>query len=117
MPTAKRRSRLHPPRQARSRATLDRLLAAAEGLLAERGGFERASVADLVRRAKTSVGAFYTRFPDKQALLACFDERFFESGREAWTAFLDPARWAGAGVETIVAAVVTSLVEKRRANK
>ena len=59
---------LRRPLQDRSRRTLERLLDATEGLLAARR-FEEISVAEIVRAARTSVGAFYARFRDKQALL------------------------------------------------
>ncbi len=68
-------SRMRPPRQARSRQTLDRLLAAAELLLAERG-WDRIGVAEIVAEAGTSVGAFYARFDDKDALLDLLAERY-----------------------------------------
>jgi AcrR family transcriptional regulator len=107
---------VRPPRQARSRATLDRLLAAAEGLLAEKQ-FEGATVSEIVARAGSSVGAFYTRFPDKRALLECFDERFFAAARAQWDALLDPGRWKASSLSEIVAAVVRVLVRKHRANR
>ena len=88
------------PRQSRSRATLDRLLDATATLLAEKP-FDEASVAEITRRAGTSVGAFYGRFPDKESLLDCFDERFFElRGRAAMSSSTLPAgvrpRWTAA---------------------
>jgi len=60
---------IRPPQQARSQQTLSRILDAAEAILAEKG-WEDASVAEIARRAGSSVGAFYTRFPDKDTLLA-----------------------------------------------
>ena len=59
---------IRPPQQARSQETLERLLDAAETLVAEKG-FDDTPVAEVARRAGSSVGAFYTRFPDKDALL------------------------------------------------
>jgi len=56
------------PQQARSRATLARLLDAAEAVLA-REGLEAATVPAIAERAGASVGAVYRRFPDKDALL------------------------------------------------
>jgi AcrR family transcriptional regulator len=106
---------LRPPRQARSRATLERLFRATAELLAERR-FEEATVADLARRAGSSVGAFYTRFADKQALIEAFDERMFDEGRERWDALLEPGRWRGAATADILRAVVERLVEARRRN-
>ena len=107
---------IRPPRQARSQETLDRILDAAETLVAEKG-FEDSPVAEIVQRAGSSVGAFYARFPDKEALLECFDERFFASARDQWDAFLAPARWEGAALSRIVSEIVLLLVRKNRANK
>jgi len=101
------------PVQARSRATFDRLLSAAAELLAERR-FEEASVAELVRRAGSSVGAFYARFESKEALLHELDVRLFEVGRAKWREFLAPQRWEGASAAAILSEVVGSLVEARR---
>jgi AcrR family transcriptional regulator len=107
------RREVRPPRQARSLATFDRLLGAAAELLAERR-FEEATVPELVRRAGSSVGAFYARFGSKEALLHELDERLFEAGRASWAEFLAPWRWAGVPAASIVAHVVASLVDRRR---
>lgn len=113
MPT--RPERLRPPRQARSRATLERLFQATAELLTARR-FEEATVADLARQAGSSVGAFYTRFADKQALIEAFDERMFDEGRQRWDALLEPGRWGGVATAAILRAVVERLVEARRRN-
>lgn len=55
-----------PAKQARSRVTRDRLLAAGRELL-NRGAFEATSIADIARDAGCSIGAFYQRFADKEA--------------------------------------------------
>lgn len=68
-------TRLRDPRQARSRASLERILVATRELLEERT-FEELSVTEIVRNARSSVGAFYTRFADKQALLDHLDELY-----------------------------------------
>src|SRR5215471_17473014 len=88
---------VRPPQQARSQLTLSRILDAAEAILGEKS-WEDASVAEIARRAGSSVGAFYTRFPDKDSLLAALHQRFIE---EAWAtsqAALDDKRWAGAAI-------------------
>ena len=107
---------VRPPQQARSRATLHRFLEAAVELLDDRR-FEQASVAEIARRARSSVGAFYARFADKDALLAHINERLFEEGGRLWDEFLASERWQGRGAAEIVAAVVSRLVERRRANR
>ncbi len=73
--------REHPPKQARSRHTLHRLLSAAEALL-EHGGLEAATVPAIAEAAGLSVGVVYRRFPDKDALLHAVYERFFTTMRD-----------------------------------
>ena len=68
--------RPRPVRQQRSRETLDRLLDAAEAVLAEEG-LEAATVPRIADRAGMSVGAVYRRFPDKDAVLRAVYGRFF----------------------------------------
>ena len=63
------------PKQARSEESLRRLLDAAESLIDERG-FGEVSIADIARRARSSVGGFYARFRDKDELLLALHERF-----------------------------------------
>lgn len=76
----RRESGRRQPVQARSRRTMDRMLRAAEELLEERP-FDAVSVAEIVRQAGTSVGAFYARFSSKGDLLAAIYARRF--GAEA----------------------------------
>jgi len=53
---------------------MERILGAAEELLREEP-FESVTVAEIVRRADSSVGAFYARFPAKAALLSALYAR------------------------------------------
>src|SRR3990172_681601 len=108
-------SGVRPPQQARSRATLDRFVEAALALVGERR-FEDAPVAEIARRARASVGAFYARFPDKDALVEFMNERMFHAGRENWDAFLASDRWRDRGVTEIVEGFVRHVVRKRRAH-
>jgi len=59
------------PKQARSAATQERILEAAEKRLIE-GTFDQASVQDMVSEAGCSVGAFYGRFANKAAVVYHF---------------------------------------------
>lgn len=96
---------VRPPQQARSQLTLSRILDAAESILAEKSWAD-ATVAEIARRAGSSVGGFYTRFPDKDTLLTALHQRFVE---EAWAtaqAALDETRWAGASICEIVRELV-----------
>jgi len=114
MRAARKQQRLHPPQQARSRATLERVLGATQELLAEKR-FEETTVVEIVRRAGSSVGSFYARFPDKRSLLARLDRDLFEKGRVQWDALLDPRRWEGRRAGEIVDEVAALLVWKNRA--
>jgi AcrR family transcriptional regulator len=101
------------PRQARSQETLDRILDAAEYLIAEKS-FEDTSVADVVARAGSSVGAFYTRFRDKEGLLYALYERYLAQATATADLALDPARWQGADIATVLREVVRFLVSVYR---
>jgi len=85
---------VRPPRQARSRATLERVLDAAEYLLANRT-LEEITLSDILRRSRVSVGAFYARFENKETLVPCLYERYDRRISDASARVLDPARWTG----------------------
>jgi AcrR family transcriptional regulator len=106
----------HAPKQERSRRTLDRLLTAAEAVLAERG-LDGATVPAIAERAGLSVGAVYRRFPDKEALMRAVYERFFEHAMMHNRESLDPARWREVPVADVVASVVRGVVEGYRRNR
>ncbi|MFT5431058.1 MAG: AcrR family transcriptional regulator [Myxococcota bacterium] len=64
----------NPPREKRSQETQRRLLASAEALIAAEG-ITGLSIAEVVRRARSSVGSFYSRFGDKDGLLRAIHAR------------------------------------------
>jgi len=76
MPAAK----LKIPQQQRSRQTLKRLVQATQEILRQKS-FDQATVAEICARAGLTVGAFYARFPDKDALLYFLAERLQGEGR------------------------------------
>ena len=104
---------VRPPQQVRSQETLDRILDAAEALVAEKG-FEDATVAEVARRAGSSVGAFYARFHDKTGLLYALYDRYLEQAMATADLALDPARWDGMPIPELLRAVVRFLVEVYR---
>lgn len=108
--------RFHPPQQHRSQETLDRILDATEGVL-EAKSFTDATLAEIMERAGMTVGAFYRRFPDNDALLQHMDERFFAEVRRRGDELLDPARWVGASVSDIVRAFAAEAVSIYRARR
>ena len=101
---------VRPPRQARSQENLERILDAAEEVLAEKG-FEQATIAEIVRRAQTSVGAFYSRFREKDALLGCLHDRFCDEAVATTRAVLGVNRWEGASAAEILGETVPFLIE------
>ncbi len=105
MTTAPQLEWIRPPQQARSRATLDRLLDAAEVLLGEKA-WEDVGVADIVRRAGSSVGAFYARFRDKDALLNTLFERFVAEAQATSEGMADLDRWGEFSVSGAVKAII-----------
>lgn len=107
---------VRPPRQTRSQETLERILDAAEEVVAEKG-FEAATIAEIVARAQSSVGAFYSRFRDKQSLLNCLHDRFCEQALATADLCLDPDRWSEASAGEILDELVPFLVRIYRERK
>tara|TARA_R110002073_G_scaffold201731_1_gene360940 strand:+ start:229 stop:846 length:618 start_codon:yes stop_codon:yes gene_type:complete len=70
------------PMQARSRATLERILSVVDEAVAT-GEAETISIQEIAKRAKCSTGAFYGRFDGKLAAYAALLERDRESLSEA----------------------------------
>src|ERR1700761_5834306 len=76
-----------PASQARSRATRERLLDAAENVFAAKG-YDGAKISDIAEEAGVSVGAVYFRFKDKDALFFAIAESFIEDARAGLGALL-----------------------------
>lgn len=105
-----------PPQQARSQKTFERVLDAAEEVIAERG-VAALTVSEVVRRAGSSVGAFYARFPDKDALLSTLHERSCAEALATAELALDPTRWESEDLASAVSEVVrftAALCRERR---
>ncbi len=71
---------MKPAQQDRSRDTHARIVAAAERLLSRGRAWVELSVAELVAEADASVGAFYNRFRDKDALLHVLQLELYAQG-------------------------------------
>lgn len=107
---------LNPPRQERSRKTLDRLVETSEALLKSRP-FDELTVAELARRAGSSVGSFYARFAGKDAFLEFLDRRSVEELDRWWEDYFAPERNDGASLEKIVRDLVMLWVKAHRRRK
>lgn len=115
-PTDKNRSGALPlgtvsrPKQARSEETLRRLLDAGEALISEKG-LADASVPEIARKAKSSVGGFYARFRDKDELLRALEERFMAEIEARLDALTRVENWEGASMKEMLSACVRELVD------
>lgn len=92
---------------------LDRILDAAEKLLDERS-FDDITIPLIMKRAKASVGAFYTRFESKDDLLGALYERHLAEVFATADQMLAPGRWRGVPLTTIVRELVTFCVAYHR---
>lgn len=101
------------PLQERSVRTFLRILEATTELLNEKR-FEEISVAEIARRAGSSVGAFYARIKNKDALLDCLDELYAREMMSLTRSLADPARWRGASLEEILSGCVAGLIRYHR---
>ncbi len=75
------------------------------------GVFDRTTVLELVRRAQTSVGAFYSRFKDQAALQSVLEERFVQRVEADLAALTDLGRWSGEPLAAVVHGVLEGLVD------
>lgn len=91
-----------PATQARSRATREKLLEAAESVFAAKG-YNGAKISDIAEEAGCSVGSVYFRFKDKDALFFAIAEEFIEDSR----AGLENVFEANTSREQIVRSFVT----------
>jgi AcrR family transcriptional regulator len=75
------------PQQERSRAMVERIIAAGQQVLL-RDGYERASTNRVAAEAGISPGSLYQYFPDKEAILAAVVDRYSEELSAQLTAVL-----------------------------
>src|SRR5260370_19268481 len=101
------------PKQARSRLTLHRLLAAAEALL-DHGGLEAATVPAIAKAAGVSVGVVYRRFPDKDMLLRAVYQRAFDSFEQQNVSRLQIAGTIDVPLPALVRGMVKGIAEGYR---
>ncbi|APR79431.1 Transcriptional regulator, TetR family protein [Minicystis rosea] len=94
------------PQQDRSKRTLTRLLDAAEEIIRTRG-VTALTVPAVAQAAQSSVGSFYGRFRDKEALLRTLHERACEQSVLTAQSALDPARWEGVPTASLIRAFVS----------
>ena len=106
---------VHLPRQARSRASFDRMVAAAMDLISEEG-LEAATVQRVLERSGAGAGTFYARFDGRDAMLSYLATRFWATANDGWRTVLGPERWSAAGPVQIVHQFTRMLVLWTRAH-
>jgi len=107
---------LRPAKQARSSQTLDRILLATRDLLHEKE-FEEITIAEIVLRARSSCGAFYARFPSKEALLPALYDAYSRSLPAETTVWSDPVTWGERSLKVRVAKMVRFVIRDYRATR
>jgi AcrR family transcriptional regulator len=100
-----------PPRQQRSRQSLERYLDAAEAIIRE-SGFDNLTLVEVVRRAGYSVGGFYSRFANKDGLLAAVQSRFLARTEAALSEKLDAEPEMHESLEDAVRRIVDILASQ-----
>ncbi|MBV8617093.1 MAG: helix-turn-helix transcriptional regulator, partial [Acetobacteraceae bacterium] len=71
---------------------------------------EQVSVARLAREAGISVGAFYQRFPDKDAFLDMVVAQRLRRATEQAREQLDPKRWQRSSASAVARAIVEEMM-------
>ncbi len=111
MPRRVRTTPRKRPRQARSRATVDAILAAtAQVLVAD--GYDRTSTNRVAERAGVSVGSLYQYFPNKEALVGELVDRFSKHITELVVGQL--AELSEEPPERVTRALVSAMVRVKR---
>ena len=107
------KTKLTPPKQTRSRRTLERIVSAALGILDEQGPAEL-TVQAVVARAGSSVGSFYARFKGKSDLLDYLGARVWQEALERWSEALESRDWSILELRELAAGSVGLLFDTQR---
>jgi AcrR family transcriptional regulator len=102
-----------PPKQSRSRRTLERIVAASLELLATEGP-DGLTVHKVVAKADSSVGSFYARFKGKDDLLDYLGERIWTEALDRWNAQLTSRDWSDYTLAQMVEGAVGLLIDAQR---
>jgi AcrR family transcriptional regulator len=96
---------VHPAFQARSRDARARLLKAGEQVFAKMG-YDAAHVSDIAAAAQCSIGSFYGRFRDKEALFHALQTQFALRGVENVEKFFAMPQWQEAEIPVVLRTLV-----------
>ena len=104
---------LTPPKQTRSRRTLERIASASLAILDEQGP-AALTVQAVVARAGSSVGSFYARFKGKSDLLDYLGARVWQEALERWSEALASRDWSALELSELAAGSVGLLYDAQR---
>jgi AcrR family transcriptional regulator len=113
MPVDLKHTHVKPPKQSRSRRTLERIVAASLELLATEGP-AGLTVHAVVRKADSSVGSFYARFNGKDDLLDYLGARVWTEALDRWNDALQAHDWAELQLAEMVEGSVGLLIDAQR---
>ncbi len=94
-----------PANQARSREAQSRLMKAGEEVFAQKG-YDEAHVSDIAAAANCSIGSFYRRFRDKEALFKALHGQFTQRTRDNVDRFFAQPDWAGVPTAQVIRTLV-----------
>lgn len=104
---------LNPPKQDRSKQTLERIVAASLEILATEGP-SGLTVHKVVDKADSSVGSFYARFKGKDDLIEYLGDRIWTEALERWTEALESRDWEELSLEEMAEGSVGLLIDAQR---
>jgi AcrR family transcriptional regulator len=114
-PLPRRLAARRPPRQERSRATVEAILGAAVDVFAARG-YARTSTNHIARRAGISVGSLYQYFPNKDAILTALLDLHLRAVEATIRDCLPPFEDAAVPLRTSFRGLLTRLLELHESN-
>lgn len=100
------------PKQARSRQTRDRVVAAAIAVFEEHG-YDATTTAAIARRAGIGVGTLYAYFPDKRKIMLEVLDGTVAAMSAMVVEALEPDRWREGGPRAHVRAVIEAVMGSR----
>jgi AcrR family transcriptional regulator len=106
---------LRAPVQGRSKASYERMLAAAEALMAAAGSDEF-TLQEVSKKGKVSIGSIYNRFESKDALLHAVQLRVLERIDKRMGARLEEARSGADTLDRLVVALTKAVGETLKEN-
>lgn len=97
------------PQQSRSQKTLERILSSSTSLISVKS-YDDLSIAEIASSARISVGGFYSRFENKEALFSRLVERLGQETEDRITAAL-AADWSKTSLQQLLFFVVNNNAE------